>query len=136
MEYRVHDQLNLMEDFHLGIKFWTDRSEKKDFLSRSRYSASDSITTTHEEEKEIEKADSLRKLFADDELGSVLNFKEEKLKNTDSNNDSDTTSVILQRSRKYKKVAGIVGEFTCYDWVFRTNDHDPVGVRSIPLLGR
>ncbi|EFO82415.1 CRE-GAR-1 protein [Caenorhabditis remanei] len=70
---------------------------------RSRYSASDSITTTHEEEKEIEKADSLRKLFADDELGSVLNFKEEKLKNTDSNNDSDTTSVILQRSRKYKK---------------------------------
>uniref|UniRef100_A0A1I7TJ36 G_PROTEIN_RECEP_F1_2 domain-containing protein n=1 Tax=Caenorhabditis tropicalis TaxID=1561998 RepID=A0A1I7TJ36_9PELO len=70
---------------------------------RSRYSASESITTTHEEEKEIEKADSLRKLFADDELGSVLNFKEEKLKNTDSNNDSDTTSVILQRSRKYKK---------------------------------
>ncbi|CAI2357264.1 unnamed protein product [Caenorhabditis sp. 36 PRJEB53466] len=70
---------------------------------RSRYSASDSITTTHEDEKEIEKADSLRKLFADDELNSVLNFKDEKLKNTDSNNDSDTTSVILQRSRKYKK---------------------------------
>uniref|UniRef100_A0A8R1HG28 G_PROTEIN_RECEP_F1_2 domain-containing protein n=1 Tax=Caenorhabditis japonica TaxID=281687 RepID=A0A8R1HG28_CAEJA len=70
---------------------------------RSKYSASDSITTTHEEEREIEKADSLRKLFADDELGSVLSFKEEKLKNTDSNNDSDTTSVILQRSRKYKK---------------------------------
>ncbi|CAL2050315.1 unnamed protein product [Caenorhabditis brenneri] len=70
---------------------------------RSRYSASGSITTTHEEEKEVEKADSLQKLFADDELGSVLNFKEEKLKNTDSNNDSDTTSVILQRSRKYKK---------------------------------
>ncbi|CCD64566.1 putative muscarinic acetylcholine receptor gar-1 [Caenorhabditis elegans] len=71
---------------------------------RSRYSASESITTTHEnDEKEVEKADSLQKLFADDELGSVLNFKEEKLKNTDSNNDSDTTSVILQRSRKYKK---------------------------------
>lgn len=70
---------------------------------RSRYSGSGSITTTHEEEKEVEKADSLQKLFADDELGSVLNFKDEKLKNTDSNNDSDTTSVILQRSRKYKK---------------------------------
>ncbi|UMM42092.1 hypothetical protein L5515_018060 [Caenorhabditis briggsae] len=70
---------------------------------RSRYSGSGSITTTHEEEKELEKADSLQKLFADDELGSVLNFKDEKLKNTDSNNDSDTTSVILQRSRKYKK---------------------------------
>ncbi|CAI5456282.1 unnamed protein product [Caenorhabditis angaria] len=71
---------------------------------RSRYSASESIT--HEEEQPIEKADSLRKLFADDELNSVLNFKEEdKLKTADSNNDSDTTSVILQQqsSRKYKK---------------------------------
>ncbi|CAB3400135.1 unnamed protein product [Caenorhabditis bovis] len=72
---------------------------------KSRYSASDSITTTHEEEGNIEKADSLRKLFADDELTSVLNFKEEAKQKTapDSNNDSDSTSVILQRTKKFKK---------------------------------
>nr|pir hypothetical protein C15B12.5 - Caenorhabditis elegans [Caenorhabditis elegans] len=93
--------LNTENDQNLGVI----EEERSGFLSRrSRYSASESITTTHEnDEKEVEKADSLQKLFADDELGSVLNFKEEKLKNTDSNNDSDTTSVILQRSRKYKK---------------------------------
>ncbi|CAD6184987.1 unnamed protein product [Caenorhabditis auriculariae] len=58
--------------------------------------ASESVN--EQDDEQGEKSDSLRKLFNDDELSSVLNFKE-PLKQADSNNDSDTTSVIVKHSQ-------------------------------------
>ncbi|PAV91237.1 hypothetical protein WR25_09196 isoform A [Diploscapter pachys] len=85
-----------------------NRGTKNRLSIRSNHSRR-SITSNHSlkgHNNEEDKNDSLKRMFSDDELNSVLNFNDkDSLKRIDSSNVSDGASVIMRTrsSRRYRK---------------------------------